>query len=136
MAPVPVPNSVSYAMHAIAATTDVTALFKEVVEAYRLTVSLERDIREIDAHYSNLKKVNAEVHEEIMLALNSAYTERARQIEMIERIVVLWTEKEQYELAHSATMKMMELLENSPLDKALATRQSISDSTARRDKKW
>lgn len=126
------PSTIHHAMHAIAATTDINALLREVFEAYRLTVSLERDIHEISSHYDNLRTLNAEIHEEIMLALDSAYSERANQIKMIERIVILWTEKAQYDLAHSATMKMMQLLEKSPLDQAMAARQSISESAIRR----
>ncbi|MEI9990120.1 MAG: hypothetical protein WDM86_08785 [Rhizomicrobium sp.] len=114
------------ALNAIASTTDVTSLLREVAEAYRLTITLERDIQEINLHYRNLEQVNSHVHDEIMSALDRAYSERAEQVAMIERIVHVWTEREQYDLAHSATMKMMDLLKTSPLDKALEARQALA----------
>ncbi len=119
-------GGIASAIAMIASTTDMTSLLREVAEAYRLTISMERDIHEIDTHYRHLEQVDSHIHDEIMLALERSYAERAEQVAMIERVVTAWNEREQFELAHSATIKMLELLKASPLDKALETRQVLS----------
>lgn len=108
---------------AIASTTDVTALCREVIEAYRLTVSLQRDIAEIKNHHETARLLNADIHEEVMLALTRSYDERGKQVDMIEKVVLLWTASGHFEIAHAATMKMLELLAQSPLEQAFRNRR-------------
>ena len=115
-------HSAPQMMRMIAATTDVTALVGTVAEAYRLTVSLERDIVEIKAHFANLEQTNRQFHQEIMAALEGRFTERAAQIAFIERVATQLIEREQYEVAHSMVTQLMTLLKQSPVDEAFSKR--------------
>ena len=45
----------------IAASKNVTALVKSVADAYRLTISLKRDIAQIEGHYTHLEQKDRQI---------------------------------------------------------------------------
>ncbi len=109
---------------AVRATTDVTSLFRLLVETYREAAVLERDITEIQNYYAFIGSVADQVHKENMLSLEQSYAERNKQVEFIERMAASLIERGQDELAVSVTMRLMDLLKESPLEKAITSRQS------------
>lgn len=109
---------------AVRATTDVTSLFRLLVETYREAAILERDIAEIQNHYDFIGTVAEQVHKENMLSLEQTYAERNRQVEFIERMAASLIERGQDELAVSVTMRLMDLLKESPLEQAIASRKA------------
>jgi hypothetical protein len=119
----PVHGGMAHMRSAIASTTNVTQLVTTVVEAYKLTVSLERDIVEIKAYYANLEATNRQLHSEIMAALEGRFTERAQQVAFVERIASQLIEQRQFETAHSIVTQLMKLLQQSPVDEAFGKRR-------------
>jgi hypothetical protein len=107
----------------IAATTDVTALVNTVAEAYRLTVSLDRDVAEIEAYYRRLEETDRQLHQQIMLALEGRFTERAAQIAFVERMVTQLIEHKQFDVAHSIVTQLMKLLQQSPVEEAFSQKR-------------
>ncbi|MFN7305228.1 MAG: hypothetical protein ACK5TQ_01450 [Acetobacteraceae bacterium] len=106
----------------IVATADINALAGTVAEAYRLTVSLERDIVEIKARYSALEKSNRQFHEEMMAALAGRFAERAATISFIREAVTNLIAEKQFDIAHAIIGQLTELLRQSPLDEAFSIR--------------
>jgi hypothetical protein len=104
----------------IAATTDMNALASTVADAYRLTVSLERDIIAIKAHYATLQKSNLQFHQEIMAALEGRFAERAAQIAFIREAATQLIAEKQFDIAHSIINQLMQLLQISPVDEAFS----------------
>jgi hypothetical protein len=106
----------------IAATTDINALAGTVAEAYRLTVSLKRDVVEIKAHYSALEKSNRQFHEEMLALLAGRFAERAATISFIREAVTNLIAEKQFDIAHSIISQLTALLRQSPLDEAFSIR--------------
>lgn len=116
-------TSISDMMRMVASTTDVRALVSTVAEAYRLTVSLERDIVEIKAYYENLEMQNAQFHREMMLALQGRFLERAAQIALVRETATQLIAEKQFDLAHSIISQLMRLLHQSPVEEAMSSRR-------------
>lgn len=108
----------------IAASKNVTALVKSVADAYRLTITLKRDIAQIEGHYTHLEQKDRQIHEEIVLALEGRFLERAAQIDFVERIASQLIEKGEYEIAHSIISQLMKILQQSPTREAFANRRA------------
>jgi len=102
----------------IAATADITALASTMIEAYKLTVTLERDITHIKEHFAEQRQRNENDHEEIMLAMTQGFEDRRRAVATIEKIVMKLIEHEQYDMAHAATMQLTAILQQSPVEDA------------------
>lgn len=116
-------TSVSDMVRMVASTTDVRALVSTVAEAYRLTVSLERDIVEIKAYYENLERQNAQFHREMMLALEGRFSERAAQIVLVRETATQLIAEKQFDLAHSIINQLMKLLQQSPVEEVMSNRR-------------
>lgn len=116
------PGSLGQAMQFVAAATDMNALVATVAEAYRLTVSLERDVLAIKAHYRHLEQTDRQLHDQIMAALDHRFTERASQIGFIERMAAQFIDRGEYDAAQSIITQMMGLLQQSPVDEAFSQR--------------
>ena len=117
------PANMQHALTMIASTTNVTELVQTVAEAYRLTVSLDRDIIEIQAHYRALEQSDQQLHEQIMLALEGQFTQRADQIAFVERIANRLIDEGQYDAAYSIISQLMTILQQSPVAEAFSKRR-------------
>ena len=105
-------------MGMIASTADVTALANTMMDAYKLTVSLERDITQIKEHFAEQRQRNEFDHDEIMLAMMQGFEDRKRAVATIEKVVMALIERDQYEMAHAATMQLTAILQRSPVEDA------------------
>ena len=115
-------TSIGEMIRMVASTTDIGSLMGTVVEAYRLTVSLERDIIEIKSYYSNLESSNRQLHDQLMLALKGRFAERAAQISLIRDVAKQLIAEKQFDLAHSIVSQLMSILNQSPLDETQSIR--------------
>lgn len=111
-------SSIGELTRMVASTTDITALAGTVAEAYRLTVSLERDIVAIKSHYAALEKSNRHFHKEVMAALQGGFAEHAAQIAFIKEAATQLIAEKQFDIAHSIISQLMQLLQQSPVDEA------------------
>jgi hypothetical protein len=115
-------TSIGEMIRMVASTTDIGSLMGTVFEAYRLTVSLERDIIEIKSYYSNLERSNRQLHDQLMLALKGRFAERAAQIALIRDVAKQLIAEKQFDLAHSIVSQLMGILNQSPLDETQSIR--------------
>lgn len=99
----------------ISATTDVTSLASLAMDAYRLKISLERDIVHIKEHYAEQRQRNQHIHEEIMLALAEGFEDRKRIVASIEKVAIGLIDAKEYQMAHTLTMQLSEILKRSPI---------------------
>lgn len=107
----------------IATAHNVTALAKLALEAFELTVTLERDVKLIDSHYDRLKQVDRELHREVMEAMRQNFAERERAIGIVEKMAEKLVDNGDYECANQIVIKLMELLSRtSPVDEAVKIR--------------
>jgi hypothetical protein len=116
------PTNRQQIMGMITGTTNMTSLVSQVVDAYRLTISLKRDLAEIEAHYRNLEASNRQLHEEIMTALTGSFAERATQIGFVERIATQLIAQGEHDIAHSIVSQLITLLRKSPVEEAFQAR--------------
>lgn len=116
-------TSVGELTRMVASTTDITALASTVAEAYRLTVSLERDIVAIRSHYAALEQSNRQFHEEVLAALQGRFAERAAQIAFIRETATQLIAEKQFDIAHSIISQLMQLLQKSPVEEAFSNRR-------------
>lgn len=122
MPPVPALHQPTKLIEMVKAQTDVTELLKVVADCYRLSVTAERDIAEIAHHYELERQKSSHRHDEIMLALENEYAERAQQITTIERAAMALIERGQFELAQVIISQLLELQKTSVISTVHAQR--------------
>lgn len=101
-------------LRGIAATTDVTSLAKMVTEAYSLTVSLERDLRAIEAEHSIATLKAMHEHEQIMKALDDGFAAQEQMISGIMAVANKAMDAGDHELAHALLSQLMQVQSNQP----------------------
>jgi hypothetical protein len=117
-----VPGNKQQIIGMIAGTTNMTSLVAQVVDAYRLTISIKRDLAEIEGHYRTLAETNRQLHDEIMTALQGSFAERAMQIGFIERMATQLIHEGQHDIAHSVVTQLMVILRKSPVEEVFGRR--------------
>lgn len=103
-------------------TTDVNAMAREIAEAYRLTVSLDRDMAAIDATLKVALKDADQLHEQIMFGLEKGFAEREQSIAIVKQFVELNVAAGNVEEAKQVLLHLMTVLEKSPTDRAIEQR--------------
>lgn len=99
----------------LALTTDVTSLCKAAIDAYSLSITVERDIVSIKAEYAATAQGEQNRHDEAMVELNRRYNEREAQIALIEKMAMQLVGAGQFEVAQAITVQLMNVLSRSPL---------------------
>lgn len=113
-------------MRLIADSKNVTELAKQVTEAYCLTISLERDILAINQRASIERQLATDLHREIMLGLESRFTERREAIEITRGVIAAWVGMGMHDLAKQCLDKLLTLLTISPTDDAIRQRAAVA----------
>lgn len=112
-------------MRQIRSTENVVDLARQVTEAYRLTISLERDMMAINQRASIERQLASDLHREIMFGLESRFAERKEAIDITRSVITAWVSMGMHELAKECLDKLMALLSASPTDDAIRQRAAL-----------
>lgn len=110
----------------IQASDNVVDLAREVTEAYRLTVSLERDMLAINLRASIERQLASDLHREIMFGLESRFAERKEAIDITRSVITAWVTMGMHELAKDCLDKLLALLTASPTEDAIRQRAALT----------
>ncbi len=104
--------------------TDIVTLLAESIHLAQLITTEKRDLEVIRSDYMLMAQKLQNDHEEIMSALDKAYSDRSKMIDSINENAKLMIEAGQYAVGHAIMNRMIDLLAlESPLEIILKSKK-------------
>ena len=104
--------------------TDIVTLLAESIHLAKLVTTEKRDLEVIRSDYMLMAQKLQNDHEEIMSALDKAYSDRSKMIDVINENAKILMDAGQYAAGHAIMNRMIDLLAlESPLEKILNSKR-------------